>query len=92
MGEAQEQLLCACMCSNCRDSDKCHYSSYHCHHARDDDRYEYGDLESIGFCIKTGFMPDRSWRRQYSWGEQGRFWPGVPFNEVGKVIIGFEVD
>ncbi len=47
---------CNCMCSNCQLGTECHYSSYHCKHAK-----EYGELEGKGFCIVTGFIPANSW-------------------------------
>ena len=46
---------CGCMCSNCQDADKCHYSGYHCKH-----HTSYGELESRGYCVTTQYKP-KSW-------------------------------
>lgn len=39
---------------------------------------EKGSFESHGFCMKTGYMPDSSWRHHY-------LWPGQPPTEVAAV-------
>jgi len=63
--ELPQILRCECNCSNCLDGELCWYSSYHCRHAKEM-KFEYGKLEGLGFCIKTGFTPNSSWRKSYN--------------------------